>query len=331
MLALGAGAGAAAALHLTAVLPLLGLGRGEPQRIAVLAEHLRSDLRGRSPAVFVLGNSISVEGYDAGIMEDAAPEGVSVFNLAINGCDPSELIVLLPAVLETRPHAVVLTLRPADLGVSTGIPPDKAYAYAFGGIPALHASPLQQSDLIGTSERSVQALQASSLRASLHFRSVLLTTLNQSARTALRSELRAADPGDIVAPFHMLGSISGPTLDRHLDVVAAQYAQRIDRGFSGRDQITRIAREIHEAGAIPMLVVAPTHPRIRDREADAASRLRDLLNELAETYDGIVIDASHLLDADDFADALHPNERGRNRLSIRVGSNLPPPFTRSEP
>ena len=240
--ALAAGAVTAGTTHIAFVLPALGLGRGEAERIVSIARTLPEARSGDRALAICIGNSISVEGYDAALIEEAAGPQWQALSLAINGCDPSELLVLLPAVLEAEPDAVVLTLRPADLGVSTGIPTDKAYAYALSGIPRLRQPPLGPDDLTGTSQRSIDALSASTFRAQMHFRSVLLSTLNSAARTSLRRELRQPDPTDLVAPFQMLGSIKGATLERHLEVVAQQYAERIARGKSGAEQIERLVR-----------------------------------------------------------------------------------------
>lgn len=125
--------GALAAYLITdrVVLPRMGLGP-DLQRVVAIADHASEGLGERPVAVF-LGDSLTIEGIDAGVVEGAST-GWHAQNIGLNGINPTGLSVLLPAILDAKPDAVVFMFRPEDLGDPGDIPVDRAYAYAYSGI-----------------------------------------------------------------------------------------------------------------------------------------------------------------------------------------------------
>jgi hypothetical protein len=330
MLIVAALAGAAAgAVALRAwVIPILGL--GGVQRIIELGHILERGWDTDDPIAIVLGNSVSVEGYDAAIIEQHAPPGWRAKNMAINGCDVMELHVFLPRVLEAEPSAIVLTLRAVDLGRPPNVPVDKAYAYALANITDSYAAPLDRESL-GMSRESFAALHAGRTRATLHFRTAPTRWVNDEVRQRIRRDMREPDPADTIAPYNLLGSIHGERLERHLNTVMEVQAERLAAGEGvGVQLIEQLVAKMAESGAVPILCAAPQHPRLRERDPARDEALRNLLRELAAEHRGVFIDATELLDEEHFADAVHPNAAGRGKLSELIGRNLPPAVPRQQ-
>jgi hypothetical protein len=86
--------------------------------------------------------------------------------------------------------------------------------------------------------------------------------------------------------------------------------------------IRHLVASVSDAGAMPVLIILPIHPRLRDDAAPLLSPLNQLLDELAKQHRGIVLNASELLVEGQFADAVHPNAKGRATYSQFVGTRL---------
>jgi hypothetical protein len=83
--------------------------------------------------------------------------------------------------------------------------------------------------------------------------------------------------------------------------------------------------ELDRLGCRTCLVLTPLHPRLGSPDRAAYLQcLRDLVRDLAARHDTPVIDYLTFLGEEDFADASHPAESGRRKLSARLGRDLAP-------
>jgi hypothetical protein len=159
----------------------------------------------------------------------------------------------------------------------------------------------------------------------------------------MNRRIRFARSDDWNAPFNMTSSIGGAELDRHLRSLEAEVRESgLPEGIAPtagtitlctaphEAELDALVRMIRDAGAVPVLVAAPNHPRLCDAAsapafASAAVRLREVARELAARYDGVYVDASEGVVAETgFADGQHLNREGRESLSAFVGAALPP-------
>ncbi|MEZ6211367.1 MAG: hypothetical protein R3B46_09015 [Phycisphaerales bacterium] len=227
--------GALAAYLITdrVVLPRMGLGP-DLQRVVAIADHASEGLGERPVAVF-LGDSLTIEGIDAGIVEGASA-GWHAQNIGLNGINPTGLSVLLPAILDAKPDAVVFMFRPEDLGDPGDIPVDRAYAYAYSGIAGHLDAGDDLSELTSLGKKSAEALRSGRYAQVVHFRSVPLRSINTIARRALRSGMRAAADDDWRSPHNMsMTSIGEQKLATHV----ANTLASIDKRAPGRRTRTR--------------------------------------------------------------------------------------------
>lgn len=304
-------------------LPRVGMGR-ELQRIPEIAAFAAAAPADpdRRPLIVLVGDSIMAEGVDTRIVERGAPDW-RVRNLGINANTPAELSVQLPTILRARPQAVGLEVRADDLGEPGTIQTDRAYAYAYAGYAARLAAP---PDLSALDRRTIEALHSSRFAQIMRFRSVPIRTLNAAIRVRLSPHLRVTRDDDWTAPFNLTASISGGVLDDHIRRTIDGVHRRTSGGTdTGGRTIELLVKQIADAGATPVLIIPPQHPDLRDQIAVLTDHLREKAGELAARSGGMLIDASSLLTADQFADALHPNEAGRAELSRFIAEHLPAP------
>lgn len=317
------------------MLPRFGTGSSDLNRMVALGQHVRSTFPPNS--AIALGDSVTVEGIDASIVRSAAPSGWHVENAGINGCDRAEVAVILPAVLAAKPRALILVLRPLSIARPPPISGDGAFAYALGGFRDHWPDGWLGPDSAGLTQDLFDRLTAPRLRAEIHFRTAVNYLINDTLRERVRSGIKFARPDDWVAPFNMTTSISGKTLDAHLKNLEEEVRESSMKIGSGDGPLVidttadeadmeRLIAAIRAAGATPVLIASPVHPRLRDAEAFAAvgARLRMLAPRWAQTYGGVYADASSLLDETGFADGQHLNAAGRAKLSEFVGRYLPP-------
>ena len=317
--ALGVGLGIL--LLLTLILPKMGYAGGH--RPMALGLSLTESSLSEVPTAVFLGSSIVVEGIDAELVEAAAP-GWNAYNLAINGCEINEQRLMLPRILAAGPRAVVFHLRPLTVAMPGDVPADKAYGYVLGGFPSNWPEDFTMpSELPFVSAETLARLKSTSLEARLHFRRVPILMLNEIIRLRLRGGLRAVLPGETVRPFNMTTQISGDTLDHHVGVILEENRTRLNSVPEpwGRELELAI-RDVAESGAIPVLIMAPQHPRVSGEIEDWTKKLEVWARARAREHGGVYLGAEDLVPADGFADALHLGEAGRTALSTRVGSVL---------
>lgn len=314
------GVALAIAMLVGVILPTLGYGVAD--RIIAVGERLDSPLDG---AIVFLGSSVVEEGIDARSVAAEAP-GWTALNFAISGCEINEQRVMLPKVLDAGPRAVSLLVRPITLATPGDIPIDKAYGYNLAGFAqgwppgdAEDARPIMSDD-------TLDVLRAPTWRATLHHRRMPILAMNEVVRRRLRGGLRHRQPDDFDAPYNMTFSISGRILDNHVSMILEENERRLaDLPLPVGIELTRAVQQIAAAGAMPVIVIAPQHPRIVDAIDAQTDQLSTIAQDLCAAHDGLFIDARDLVDADGFADALHLAESGRDRLSRYIGARLGEP------
>jgi hypothetical protein len=304
------------------VLPITGVGSVE--RIVQLGRHLDTELS-PAPMIVFVGNSITREGINARLVEDAAPAGWHAANLAISACGLSELRVQLPKVLAASPAAVAFGLRPEDLGRVDDLDLDKAYAYAMGGFVAAWPTDWTRADLPGVAEETYRALRSDPLAQELHFRTAPLNLINSEVRLRFRTGLRRAAADDWADPYELAFNVRDERLTRHVETIRRNMEGRLAAGANaGAQLIESLAAQIRRAGATPILVVLPMHPLFQEGMQHYVAEMRALVERIAHEQSGVVIDALDVLSADEFADALHPNAEGRVVYSRFLGRKLSP-------
>ncbi len=319
------GLGAALGVHLKVLMPRFGTGNVDLNRMIEVGHRLDTPLSDKPSLVFI-GDSVTVEGIDSTIVAKNSPAGWRVFNFGINGCDRAELDVIVPKVVKSQPKAICIVLRPLSIAMPPDVEVDGAYAYNIGGFPQAWPSNWIASDTPGVPPEIVARLQSSNLKAQAHFRTSFQQMINNKLRAKFRAGIKASRSDDFDAPFNMTASISGDTLDKHINTLAKEIREGIKGGTELHERdLARLIALVGDAKITPVFISAPIHPRLRDEFVPTAKRLTALATEWAAKYHGIYADASLLLDDSGFADGQHLNEKGRAALSAFVGSKLPSP------
>jgi hypothetical protein len=324
------GLGLAVALLIYGVLPRFGAGSTDLNRMIAMGSHL--DAGYGAPAVVFVGDSVTVEGIDAGVVKRHAPDGWSVENLGINGCDRAEVDLILPKIVAAGPQAVVLVLRPLSIGEPPPPGIDSANAYALGGFPRAWPAGWLEEDVPWLPKEVRESLMRPRWRSQVHFRIAPNYIINEGLRVRLRRGARKVQATDWVSPYNLTISISGRLLENHLRVLEQEVAEAVvDGTLLHESALEKLVAMIRDGGATPVLVASPNHPRLQDPAfapafAATAARLREVAPTLASAYGGVYIDAStELLDETGFADGQHLNEKGRGLLSEFIARRLPPP------
>jgi len=335
--AVALGVGLALALLEFAVAPRLGFGR-ELSRVQAIAQLTAEPFAPRT--LVVVSNSVGVEGIDADAMGRASAAGWEVVNLSMNGTEVLSIQVLLSRVLAAEPDAVLWVVRPEAVGEPRTINPQMAKAFRYSGytehVPWIAGGRVTEGAPPFLNAESVEALTASPAQIKLSMRTTPLSALNGRVRDAFRDGWRPARPDNFVDPYFLTADITGGQLDRHVNETISSVRERAgepreprttvepgDDRRAGVLLIAEIARAVRAAGAQMIFAVPPSHPDFRaimqPYEREILGRLRALPHAPA------VIDATSALDGAGFADAIHPNAEGRERLSVFIAERLPAP------
>jgi len=327
LLPVALGAAAALALQVWVVLPSLGLGNLE--RIAALG-HLTAEPF-PPESVVALGNSVTAEGLDAAIAEQSAnaPDRppLRVWNCALSGCGINEQRVIMPRVLAAKPKVVILGLQPEQMGYMDNINLDKCYAYAYGGFPANWPADWKLFHFPELTPTTYDALRSTRWQQTIHFRNQPLIQLNESLRRRGLGGFRNTPANNWRNPYEMEFSLphDDPRLDQNFANLKA-FKKRFLDDASAKRQRSAITREITNmisaAGARPVLVLLPIHPKMRAEYDNVWPEFQKLCGELQLETGARIADASELLTAADFADAVHPNAAGRKKYSEFLGHLL---------
>ena len=313
--ALGAACGL---LLLSKSLPAIGL--GDLDRIRLLGQRLDVEVAASSrPAasstvpitprerpILLVGNSVTLEGLDAGLVGERLDR--PVLNYAINGSRLEDTATLLPRLLETAPSAIVLSLMPTHLVATRPTSVDEAHAYRLAGFGV----PPEAEHFY--SREVLSAFAASPIQSLAHFRNAGSRSLDEYLRLSLASGRRYGTADDWFCPHILTADASEAALASHLHRVARVIEAGTAEERRRRLQLLDAMRDRCVDAEVPLVVcLAPVHPALRE----AAIR-----GEIDRAAIPTSVDLRSLLDADEFADAVHPNAGGRERFSRELSRQL---------
>lgn len=325
------GLAAAVTFHLFVVLPAFGTGSSDLNRMVEVGRLLDKGLSDQPTLVFI-GDSVTVEGIDSKLVEQAGPPNLRVLNLGINGCDRAELMVIGPKIAKAKPAAVCIVLRALSIANPPPVSVDGAYAYNLGGFPAEWPEGWISRDTPGVPPDVLKNLNAPTLKAQTHFRTAFQQLINGTLRLKLRKETQAVAPDNFTAPFNMTASISGSTLDKHIKNLDEELKDSLTDGTDRHEaELERLVAILVQNGVRPILITSPTHPRLREPFGPTNARLTQVTQDLQTKYNAIVADASELFNEEGFADGQHLNATGRALLSAFVGNVVKDQLTLTPP
>ncbi len=314
------GAGVGYALLSGVVLEIIDL--GDVQRIVELARHLDRDEFPDSWTAFV-GNSVVRDGIDSQIAIPTQDGEPLAQNLALSGAGLNELQVMLPKLLTRSPKNVVFGVLPGMICKVDPLVLDKAYAYAYSGFVTSWSHAVDEGSFVSLAPGSYAALRSTPNEQRLHFRTALSNWLDHRMRMLMRRDLRSDYTTDWVRPYTRLASIEGPRLDAYIAEVRAPLERCNTSAHSAElAAVERLLAATRRSGTTPIILLVPIHPDLQAAAKPALSAFDTPLAAVAARHGGHVIATHDLLSRDEFADAMHPNAAGREKLSLHVGAWL---------
>jgi hypothetical protein len=313
------------ALALALLLAVVSLWRLMPlglERVLAVQQHLASGA-GPVGGVAVLGSSVVLEGIDCGAVAARLPDGAPCENLAWTGGGPTQWLLLEPALRRSPPRVVVLGLDAFALLHPVPIPAERlAVAAWWDFVP-----PDERASLRGAlSADELAALETSRVEQLLSFRSYPLDMLNERVREVARADLRYAGyPTNFTAPWVRLDAAAPAALARHLEQVTRVMADGGAERLPESERVLTLLVEKARAaspGTRFLFLLTPVHPSLGPSTARSLDPVRRSVASLAERLDVAFSDATGLLAAGDFADAVHPAPSGRAAWSAALGDAL---------
>ncbi len=326
------GLGLAFAINHFIVLPKLGLPADVRRPIAIASSLDTGLFKNDDSVAVIISNSAGVEGIDASIVQAAAPKGWRVYNFSANGTNQVEARLLADRLADAGADLVIWLFRPDMLSTPRSMHPDVVFAYGLGKFA-------DTASWIGRSwvdAETLTKLGADQSAMSAHFRRRWLDAINYSMRRQMRSGIRTPDSDDYQSPFNLELVLSGERLDRHVGEIAAMMEAdlpgiKANGPTSGREFMREMIDDFMHRPTELAIVIAPTHPDLDEQFNPIETEVLSFFEPFSTSKGLHVGTAAGLLEASDFADAIHPNEAGRIRLSTWLGEWMPaPPSERSD-
>lgn len=289
-----------------------GFPLGELERIRSVHQfydRLQKDVGVASkPIALFLGNSVTIEGIDAGLYEQERDGTVQAFNLATTGATFEELALHVPYLKRIKPKQVLIMVHPESLETDkVEIHPRELILYKLLGFT--------QGEVPEALEPSDQEYLRSNLLAHiLDGRFIFRSTIEDRIRFRLLSSLRRTD-NEFKIPATYTVSLSTDQIQmilRRLNLRKGPFAPK-----PGHERNLRfVIRELKEQGIAVTVIAAPIHPLyVQERGKNAVEEFLDWLRNTTLDAGAQFLDASSLLDSSDFIDHFHPNGTGRATLS----------------
>jgi hypothetical protein len=278
----------------------------DPYRLEGL---LRTTAPGRANVV-LLGNSITEAGFDAGALEQRfASRGLRFPKLTIGGAPALSFGMLADAIADLEPTLAVLVVSPPSLR-SRGYE-DHVFAYDARAIPALFTA----RELLASPRFHIDGAAAQLHVLARHRRALQRAGLVALGRLDWETLARAAAR---LRRQHMLDGadqLQSWMADREPDV----YPNPNTRALGW------LAGRLRARGARLAVLEAPLHPvqsLLLPRERVA--RAHEELARLAASEGFTLLERTRLpaLGEEDFADWVHANARGRERLTAFLADYL---------
>lgn len=289
-------------------------------RIGVLLDAMHGE--GANPKVVVFGNSTVMSGIDAQQLSAELPGNPLAWSLSSTGQALTESFMLsqeLPASVEVAVYGS--SLRPSAHEVPL-IPVKSNAFYLYGWRPTDDT----KKELERAYGQGVGFLmRRSHLSQLFDGRWALRQLLDTQLRILLRKDLSLAEAESTL--FHAqryTAPVESDLLDRAINL-------RVDSLQTGpphipprdREMLLSIGKQGEASGRRIAVLILPVHPAVYVPHAQA---FRDAVTEARNSQRGapetLVIDASTLLDASLFFDALHPSNDGARKLTSFVAAQL---------
>jgi hypothetical protein len=306
--------------HVYWILPKFGL--GELERIRAVSQLFDKPFANAKQNVIVLGNSVTGEGFDAGIANRECDDSITIWNSSISGCGLSEYRIMLPKIAAAKPKAIVLSLAPQAVGEVNELNIDKAFGYSFAGFVDSWSNEWTETAWKYYSEADRDALLATKQRQVMHFHNLPLNLMNDKARKMVRKELRETPPTNWIDPYEMLGTIRDRRLMNHIAQTRSGIRSDISDSRLGKSLIRELLEYAKAQNVKMVLVCVPIHPDVWPEYATIWNEFESTCKDFEREYGSVFIDASRTLSVDQFADAMHPNADGRTVYSKFLGSEI---------
>lgn len=258
----------------------------------------------------ILGNSIAERGIDETALERRfAQVGLRFPKLTIAGSAALTFGILAEAVADLEPRAVIFVSSPPALTSQVDL--DRVYAYDVRALAELFSA----VEILDEASFHVRGLAGELSIFARHRRAVLRAALvrlgirpwKQDRPEAERGQPRERGLGDDTWRAWM----SRPVPDSHPN--------------PNTRALVRLGRVLRERGARLVVLDAPVRPSgLLEGAGSRVDSYRSALRALAEAEGFELLDSDQLLELreDDFADSIHLNEAGRERLSAALGNAL---------
>jgi hypothetical protein len=293
------------------------------ERVVAVQQHLASGA-GPTGGVAVLGSSVVLEGVDCAAVAVHLPGGARCENLAWTGAEPKQWLLLAPALRASPPRVLVLALDAFALLNPVPIPAERLSVAAWWDfVPAGERASLRGA----LSQQEIAALETSRIAQLLSFRSYPLDMLNERVREVARADLRYDGyPTNFTAPWIRLDAASPAAVERHIEQVTRVMENGGARLHESVRALSLLVERTHAASPETrvLFVLNPVHPRLQPVAARSFAPVRTAVATLAERLDAAFSDATQLLPAEAFADAVHPAPAGRATWSAALGQTLSP-------
>jgi hypothetical protein len=307
------------------------IGMGVHQRTINLGQQLLSQSLPRN-SILCLGNSVVREGLDTQIALEQWPKQIAsnwhMYNVSISGSGILEQRIMMPRMLACQPQAIVLEFGFVEMGRIDEIHSDKCYAYARAGFSRDVQYDEQLLSIATFTERNRQQLFSSEVEQLLHFRNIPLTNINETLRRIAQPEYLLEGDNNWINPFEMAFDYAPDRLLRHFKSLKHDHAVGLQPNLrDGKSIIRQNIELIQKSGCQPLIVILPIHPELHSFYRDVAGQdvqreFLEFTHELESSYQVAIWDATQLLTAEQFSDAVHPNATGRRTFSTALGQWL---------
>ncbi len=304
-----------------------------PHRARVVAIHEFLTMRSPDAAqadVALLGSSVAIEGVDADRVAEAfaaarADDAFNprVLNFAWTGADAKQWLLVLPRLAELRPAAAVLCLDVAAAQLIRGLDADYAALALWSGYwPPDTRAQFRDAELLTPGE--LARVERWRPLALFDFRVLPPGALDAMLRETARPELRYEGyTTNFAAPWVRTTNVSDVGMQRDIANWTRSVQAFTDEQRAHASRLLSGALDLLPPTTARFIVLTPTHPELRAALGDdTVTALRTRLAALARDHDAAFLDHFDLLPAESFSDAVHPNARGRETWSRRLGADL---------
>ncbi len=290
------------------------------KRIIEVNRFLDRQSRGTdSKDVYFVGSSVSLEGVDCGEVDKFLPSGCVSYNLAWTGASSRQWIMVVPSLKTAKPGMVVLGLDLLELLDTQPISDERlAVAGWWKFVPPEDLDRFK--DVLNDNERKL--LGGRGVRDLLIFRAFPPGALDGYFRETLRPSLRYEGyETNFKAPWVRRKAVSPPAMARGVNRRLHWVKERKPEDMKATLKVLKaILSYFGDLDCKVLLVLTPVHPDlIASMDKKLLADVDRTLTELARSNDAVFLNHSTLLRSDQFNDALHPSDSGRQTWSCLLG------------